>query len=76
MQINTNYTFDDIDKAWDYILTEERCQLENDSSRTNIKKSVPYDCLYFPDTAFFNDTLLDKFIMTRLKSGRYSLKPN
>lgn len=76
MQINTNYTFDDIDKAWDYILTEERYQLENDSSRTNIKKSVPYDCLYFPDTAFFNDALLDKFIMTRLKSGRYSLKPN
>ncbi|MCI1741484.1 MAG: FRG domain-containing protein [Prevotella sp.] len=74
--MNKDYIFDDIDKAWDYILTEEEYQLENDSRRTNIKKHVPYDCLYFPDTAFFNDTSLDKFIMTRLKSGRYSLKPN
>lgn len=32
--------------------------------------------IQYPLGAFFNDASPDKFIMTRLKSGRYSLKPN
>lgn len=37
---------------------------------------VPVDSLDYPFAAWFNDVSHDKFIMTRLSSGRYSLKPN
>lgn len=37
---------------------------------------VPVDSLDFPQTAFYNNVNDDMFIMTRLSSGRYSLKPN
>ncbi len=38
--------------------------------------SVPVDSLDYPLSAWFNDAPNDKFVMTRLYSGRYSLKPN
>ena len=39
-------------------------------------KPVPLDSLDYPLTAWFNTISDDKFVMTRLFSGRYSLKPN
>lgn len=37
---------------------------------------VPVDSLDYPLSAWFNNATVDKFVMTRLNSGRYSLKPN
>ena len=37
---------------------------------------IPVDSLDYPFTAWFNNASEDKFVMTRLISGRYSLKPN
>lgn len=37
---------------------------------------IPVDSLDYPLSAWFNDVREDKFVMTRLFSGRYSLKPN
>ena len=37
---------------------------------------VPVDSLDYPLSAWFNNADADKFVMTRLQSGRYSLKPN
>lgn len=37
---------------------------------------VPVDSLHYPLSAWFNDAPNDKFVMTSLLSGRYSLKPN
>lgn len=37
---------------------------------------VPVDSLDYPQSAWFNNAADDKFVMTRLSSGRYSLKPN
>lgn len=42
-----------------------------------VKKAfVPVDSLDYPLSAWFNNAAEDKFVMTRLYSGRYSLKPN
>lgn len=40
------------------------------------KAIVPVDSLDYPLSAWFNDAPEGKFVMTRLNSGRYSLKPN
>ncbi|MCF0186087.1 MAG: FRG domain-containing protein, partial [Bacteroidaceae bacterium] len=37
---------------------------------------IPYNDLAYPYSGFFNNASSDKFILCRLKSGRYSLKPN
>lgn len=37
---------------------------------------VPVDSLDYPLSAWFNNADADKFVMTRLQSGRYSLKSN
>lgn len=37
---------------------------------------IPVDSLDYPLTAWFNNETTDRFVMTRLKTGRYSLKPN
>ena len=37
---------------------------------------LPVDSLDYPLSAWFNNAGADKFVMTRLQSGRYSLKPN
>lgn len=37
---------------------------------------LPVDSLEYPLSAWFNNADADKFVMTRLQSGRYSLKPN
>lgn len=40
------------------------------------KALVPVGSLDYPLSAWFNNAADDKFVMTRLNSGRYSLKPN
>lgn len=42
----------------------------------DLAKPIPVDNLDYPQAAFFNNADDGKFIMTRLASGRYSLKPN
>ena len=37
---------------------------------------IPYNDLAYPYSGFFNNASSDKFILCRLKSGRFSLKPN
>lgn len=37
---------------------------------------IPVDSLDYPLSAWFNNAGDDKFVLTRLHSGRYSLKPN
>lgn len=37
---------------------------------------IPRDSVDYPFTAYFNDASDEKFILNRLFSGRYSLKPN
>ena len=37
---------------------------------------IPTDSLDYPLSAYYNNAEDCKFIMTRLQSGRYSLKPN
>lgn len=37
---------------------------------------IPVESLDYPLSAWFNNAGADKFVMTRLQSGRYSLKPN
>lgn len=39
-------------------------------------KPIPIDSFNYPYAAYFNSTDDSKFIMNRLMSGRYSLKPN
>ena len=39
-------------------------------------KPLAMDSLSYPLSAWFNNADDDKFVMTRLQSGRYSLKPN
>lgn len=46
------------------------------SEEMAMKAFVSTDSLDYPLTAWFNGAAEDKFVMTRLNSGRYSLKPN
>lgn len=82
-----DHLFEDIDKALDFILTEEAYNLSQDKQRLNPpiefcadgKKGiriVKKDSLESKFTAYFNTADSDKFIMTKLRTGRYSLKPN
>lgn len=83
-----DHLFEDIDKALDFVLTEEDYNLSQDRQRlkppfelcvdgnTGMPRSVKTDSLESKYTAYFNKADSDKFIMTKLRSGRYSLKPN
>ncbi len=86
--------FDDIDKAFEYILSKEQNDLKTNAFRQNPpmflrgmhnpfiepfkleRAYIPVGSLEYPLNAFYNNAPDDKFIMTRLGSGRYSLKPN
>ena len=69
--------FPNIDEAMGYVLSMEQVALATDPSRqaapmvikpfSNRNVGTPYDC-------YFNDADDDKFVMTPLQSGRYSLK--
>lgn len=73
--------FDNIYAARDFILQDEKEFLLHNSARERLSQSV-YFCLdgtiprWNPFAAYFNDGEEDAFVMTRLLSGRFSLKPN
>ena len=84
MLTGNEYIFDNIDEALRYVLETEQRALSQDPYRqqppTMVRaydmKMMPVDSLAYPLSAWFNNAGEDKFVMTRLKSGRYSLKPN
>lgn len=39
-------------------------------------KLIPVDSLNYPYSGYFNNAPSESFVMSRLASGRYSLKPN
>lgn len=89
MVTGTEKIFEDVYEARDYVLALEQSELDcdvfrkkppmmccqNDGFRAR-PLSIPIDSLDFPLVAYFNEADEDKFIMTQLQSGRYSLKPN
>ena len=79
------YVFENIDKALDYVLEYEKKVLAADVYRqkplilrnpANGLRKIPVYSLDYPCSAYFNQAAETKFVMTRLSSGRYSLKPN
>lgn len=77
--------FDNVYEARDYILAQERYALSKDFNRQVApccynspfdRREIPFDSLDYPFSAYFNNAEDSKFIMSRLCSGRYSLKPN
>ncbi len=83
--------FDNIDLALSFVLSEEQNVLKSDALRQSsprifrgnpislfrqLPEIIPVDSLDNPLVAFYNKASDDKFIMTRIGSGRYSLKPN
>ena len=85
MVTGNEFIFDNIDQALMYVLDIEKKSLVADSHRTippvTIRPyldmcPIPVDSLDYPLGAWFNNETDDKFVMTRLMSGRYSLKPN
>lgn len=83
-----NHIFRNISEALDYVLVEESSELSMSEIRQNPPmgisvdshmgnvKHVSMDSLDYSFSGFYNTASLDKFIMTRLKSGRYCFKPN
>ena len=75
--------YPNVNEALNYILKVESQNLLNDEHRAkppivmrpNIGY-VPVDSLDYPFSSFINEANDDQFIMTRLQSGRFSLKPN
>lgn len=85
MVTGNEFIFDNIDQALMYVLDTEKKSLTADSHRLIppviirpdfAKCPVPVESLDYPLGAWFNNEADDKFVMTRLMSGRYSLKPN
>lgn len=83
MVTGEEYIFENIYEARDYILSMESKALQSDSHRSTapfeeFKKDafIPTDSLDYPLSAYYNNADDCKFIMTKLQSGRYSLKPN
>lgn len=84
MVTGEEYIYDNIYQARDYILDIEKEALASDERR----KTAPFvmqprnfthitvDSLDYPFSSYFNKANDSQFIMTRLQSGRYSLKPN
>lgn len=68
--------FDNIDEALKFVLLEEKEAFNSDVKRQFPLRIFLADSLVNPLTAFYNNASEERFIMTRLHSGRYSLKPN
>lgn len=84
MVTGNEHIFDDIDEALRYTLETEQRALVQDPYRQELPvmmraydlKMMQVDSLGYPLSAWFNNAGADKFVMTRLQSGRYSLNPN
>ena len=80
-------TYPDIKAAFDSILHKEELELQKSSRYTNPLKCydkgpfgmpvlMPVDDVNYSYTAFFNEAESNQFVLSRLKSKRFSLKPN
>ena len=80
--------FDNIYEAWNFIRQQE-IQAYNADSRfqkplmmvkvnpmSPLPTVLPVDSIDYPLNGYFNKAAPDQFVMSRLGSGRYSLKPN
>ena len=85
MVTGNEYIFENIDQALEYVLRMEQNELSADIYRSKPPviirpylgmRPIPVDSLDYPLGAWFNNEVDDKFVMTRMMSGRYSLKPN
>ncbi len=95
MVTGTEFIFDNIYAARDYIVQAERTALSDDATLKspitcisadtldfhrpfdpNIDKPIPVDSIDYPFNLYFNRASSDKFIMSRLRSGRFAFKPN
>ena len=86
MVTGSEYVFESIDEALSYVLDIEKKALAKDTNRQKpieVRTApdlslppMPVDTLSYPFSAWFNGASDEKFIMTRLQSGRFSLKPN
>lgn len=68
------HIFKDVNRAFNFILNKERLIVENRIMPLVISPHKRFRSN--PFQTFFNDADDDKFIMMRLQSGCYSLKPN
>lgn len=81
-QLDTDTIFNSFDDALAYVLEKETAALAADPMRQSEPTVMaPYDpkrppLKIHPDVAYWNDAEEKDFILTRLQSGRYSLKPN
>lgn len=83
MVVGKETVFGNIDEALAYVLKLENEELNRtrktvspivvDQSSSTL---IPVDSLSYPQTTWFNVAPDDSFVMTRLNSGRFSLKPN
>ena len=74
-----DYIFEDVNAAMSHILELEKCELMKRSEQTkdlNVISPANSHKIGGPFYSYFNDAEDEKFIMTPLQSGRYSLKPN
>ena len=90
MVTGNEYIFPNIDDALAYVLDNEQRSFAADTKRqtapimirppfqtSNVtKRQKTLDNLDFPLSGYFNSAPSDSFIMSRLASGRYALKPN
>lgn len=85
MVTGNEYIFENIEQALKHVLGMEQKELSEDIYRSEPPiivspdfgmRPIPVDSLDYPLGAWFNNVNDDKFVMTRLMSERYSLKPN
>lgn len=86
MVTGNEYIFHNIDDALAYVLNNEQKALAEDSKRQKAPVCIPFglppvgqiavNSLDYPLNGYFNSAPSNSFIMSRLASGRYSLKPN
>lgn len=67
--------FFNIDEALNYARLMEK-NMPEDATRQMLAPSMYYEFMDNPYSSFENNTTDDKFIVCRLGTGRYSLKPN
>ncbi|MBQ0127343.1 MAG: FRG domain-containing protein [Bacteroidales bacterium] len=80
--LDTDFVFDNYDQALDFVLSKEQEKMANDPMfQTEPMLLVPHDpkrppLKLGPHVSYWNHAKEDDFVLTRLQSGRYSLKPN
>ena len=77
------HIFENIDDAWDYILCEELEEREKDHTRLKApfvgsfeRGEIVPNSIDYPLNAYYNNADPNKYIIQRVASGRFALKPN